>query len=200
MIVAFLLMSAILMMSIQTSMATEKDIMSNDVIKQAFDNNVNKISCIPETKTISLPWYMDMRRCSYVNEKEIIKPQSAKASYDYYKTYRTGVSGAYGATGYSKPSVTVSSWSANKMKFKGTWNLQLGEHILWQELRLYRYHDIWLWGGVHMSTKNNKLRFIDEEKTKELQKDWKGYGKSQVLFGIVVFVIFVLSALYYYIL
>ena len=49
MIVAFLLMSAILMMSIQTSMATEKDIMSNDVIKQAFDNNVNKISCIPET-------------------------------------------------------------------------------------------------------------------------------------------------------
>ena len=38
-----------------------------------------------------------------------------------------------------------------------------------------------------MSTKNNKLRFIDEEKTKELQKDWKGYGKSQVLFGIVVF-------------
>ena len=33
MIVAFLLMSAILMMFIQTSMATEKDIMSNDVIK-----------------------------------------------------------------------------------------------------------------------------------------------------------------------
>lgn len=194
MIVAFLLMSAILMMSIQTSMATEKDIMSNDVIKQAFDNNVNKISCIPETiETIEV---YDSR----LDEKEIIKPQSAKASYDYYKTYRTGVSGVYGATGYSKPSVTVSSWSANKMKFKGTWNLQLGEHILWQELRLYRYHDIWLWGGVHMSTKNNKLRFIDEEKTKELQKDWKGYGKSQVLFGIVVFVIFVLSALYYYIL
>ena len=118
MIVAFLLMSAILMMSIQTSMATEKDIMSNDVIKQAFDNNVNKISCIPETiETIEV---YDSR----LDEKEIIKPQSAKASYDYYKTYRTGVtckgSGAYGATGYSKPSVTVSSWSANKMKFKGT--------------------------------------------------------------------------------
>lgn len=32
-----------------------------------------------------------------------------------------------------------------------------------------------------MATKNNKIRFIDEEKTKELQKDWKGYGKSQVL-------------------
>ena len=114
MIVAFLLMSAILMMSIQTSMATEKDIMSNDVIKQAFDNNVNKISCIPETiETIEV---YDSR----LDEKEIIKPQSAKASYDYYNTYRTGVSGAYGATGYSKPSVTVSSWSANKMKFKGT--------------------------------------------------------------------------------
>ncbi|MFR1691428.1 MAG: hypothetical protein ACLTAB_09060 [Anaerostipes hadrus] len=38
----------------------------------------------------------------------------------------TGVSGAYGATGYSKPSVTVSSWSANKMKFKGTCKLTAG--------------------------------------------------------------------------
>ena len=85
MIVVFLLMSVILMMSIQTSMATEKDIMSNDVIKQAFDNNVNKISCIPETiETIEV---YDSR----LDEKEIIKPQSAKASYDYYKTYRTGV-------------------------------------------------------------------------------------------------------------
>ena len=66
MIVAFLLMSAILMMSIQTSMATEKDIMSNDVIKQAFDNNVNKISCIPETiETIEV---YDSR----LDEKEII--------------------------------------------------------------------------------------------------------------------------------
>ena len=50
-----------------------------------------------------------------------------------------------------------------------------------------------------MATKNNKLRLIDEEKTKELQKDGKGYGKSQVLFGIVVFVIVLLSALYYYV-
>jgi hypothetical protein len=48
-------------------MATEKDIMSNDVIKQAFDNNVNKISCIPETiETIEV---YDSR----LDEKEIIK-------------------------------------------------------------------------------------------------------------------------------
>ena len=45
-----------------------------------------------------------------------------------------------------------------------------------------------------------KIISFDLLMTKELQKDWKGYGKSQVLFGIVVFVIFVLSALYYYIL
>ena len=44
MIVVVLLMSVISAMSIQPSMAAEKDIMSNDVIKQAFDNNVNKIS------------------------------------------------------------------------------------------------------------------------------------------------------------
>lgn len=60
---------------------------------------------------------------------------------------------------------------------------------------IYGYEEVFI-----CQQKNNKLRFIDEEKTKELQKDWKGYGKSQVLFGIVVFVIFVLSALYYYIL
>ncbi len=77
MIVAFLLMSAILMMSIQTSMATEKDIMSNDVIKQAFDNNVNKISCIPETiETIEV---YDSR----LDEKEIIKNASACAKEIY---------------------------------------------------------------------------------------------------------------------
>ena len=68
MIVVVLLMSVISAMSIQPSMAAEKDIMSNDVIKQAFDNNVNKISCIPETiETIEV---YDSR----LDEKEIIKP------------------------------------------------------------------------------------------------------------------------------
>ena len=80
MIVAFLLMSAILMMSIQTSMATEKDIMSNDVIKQAFDNNVNKISCIPETiETIEV---YDSR---LDRKRKLIKTDSQqRTSYDYY--------------------------------------------------------------------------------------------------------------------
>ena len=31
-------------------------------------------------------------------------------------------------------------------------------------------------------SEKGKIRFISEEKTKELQKDWKGYGRSQVLF------------------
>ena len=48
-----------------------------------------------------------------------------------------------------------------------------------------------------MSTKNNKLRFIDEEKTKELQKDWKGYGKSQVLFGFCDFCVISIILLYF---
>ena len=51
-----------------------------------------------------------------------------------------------------------------------------------------------------MSTKNNKLRFIDEEKTKELQKDWKGYGRSQVLFGLVVLAIIILAVIYQFVL
>lgn len=92
MIVAFLLMSAILMMSIQTSMATEKDIMSNDVIKQAFDNNVNKISCISETiETIEV---YDSR----LDEKEIIKPQSANKM-KFKGTCKLTAGGTYTMTG-----------------------------------------------------------------------------------------------------
>lgn len=43
---------------------------------------------------------------------------------------------------------------------------------------------------INMTEKTRKLRFIDENRTKELQKDWQGYGKSQALFGIVVLMIF----------
>ena len=39
-----------------------------------------------------------------------------------------------------------------------------------------------------MTEKTRKLRFIDENRTKGLQKDWQGYGKSQALFGIVVMI------------
>ena len=53
--------------------------MSNDVIKQAFDNNVNKISCIPETiETIEV---YDSR----LDEKEIIKPLKPLFQHKYKK-------------------------------------------------------------------------------------------------------------------
>ena len=42
-----------------------------------------------------------------------------------------------------------------------------------------------------MTEKTRKLRFIDENRTKGLQKDWQGYGKSQALFGIVFLLAFV---------
>ena len=87
MIVVFLLMSVILMMSIQTSMATEKDIMSNDVIKQAFDNNVNKISCIPETiETIEV---YDSR----LDEKEIISSITYRTIVYMHCMRKSGISG-----------------------------------------------------------------------------------------------------------
>lgn len=44
-----------------------------------------------------------------------------------------------------------------------------------------------------MTEKTRKIRFIDENSTKELQKDWQGYVKSQALFGIVVLMIFLLA-------
>ena len=49
---------------------------------------------------------------------------------------------------------------------------------------------------INMTEKTRKLRFIDENRTKGLQKDWQGYGKSQALFGIVVLMIFLLAFVY----
>lgn len=104
---------------------------------------------------------------SRYDSSPIILPRAVPSSYDYYKTYRTGVtckgsgqassylldanitfyvnvffkstnavgyespvvtgvSGVYGATGYSSPSVKVTSWSAKKMTFKGTCKLKAG--------------------------------------------------------------------------
>lgn len=49
-------------------------------------------------------------------------------------------------------------------------------------------------------SEKGKIRFISEEKTKELQKDWKGYERSQVLFGLVVLAIIVLAVVYQFVL
>ena len=50
-----------------------------------------------------------------------------------------------------------------------------------------------------MTEKTRKIRFIDENRTEELQKDWQGYGKSQTLFGIVVLMIFLLALAYHFV-
>lgn len=50
-----------------------------------------------------------------------------------------------------------------------------------------------------MTEKTRKLRFIDENRTKGLQKDWQGYGKLQALFGIVVLMIFLLAFVYHFV-
>ena len=34
-------------------------------------------------------------------------------------------------------------------------------------------------------SEKGKIRFISEEKTKELQKDWKGYGRSETVSSFV---------------
>ena len=49
-------------------------------------------------------------------------------------------------------------------------------------------------------SEKGKIRFISEEKTNELQKDWNGYGRSQVLFGLVVLAIIVLAVVYQFVL
>ena len=54
--------------------------------------------------------------------------------------------------------------------------------------------------SVYLMSEKGKIRFISEEKTKELQKDWKGYGRSQVLFGLVVLAIIVLAVVYQFVL
>ena len=49
-------------------------------------------------------------------------------------------------------------------------------------------------------SEKGKIRFISEDKTKELQKDWKGYGRSQGWFGLVVLAIIILSVIYQFVL
>lgn len=46
-----------------------------------------------------------------------------------------------------------------------------------------------------MAYKKNKI--IDPDKTRELQKDWQGYGKSMTYFGLVVLFIVLVSVVYY---
>ena len=41
-------------------------------------------------------------------------------------------------------------------------------------------------------SEKGKIRFISEDKTKELQKDWKGYGRSQAIIILSVIYQFVL--------
>jgi hypothetical protein len=43
----------------------------------------------------------------------------------------------------------------------------------------------------------NKNKIINPNKTKELQKDWKGYGKATAYYGLVVLFIFIVSVIYY---
>lgn len=75
----------------------------------------------------------------------------------------------------------------------------------------YKYNIIKLWQvkticsfyrrkRVHLMSEKGKIRFISEDKTKELQKDWKGYGRSQVLFGLVVLAIIILAVIYQFVL
>ena len=54
--------------------------------------------------------------------------------------------------------------------------------------------------GCILCQRKERFGFISEEKTKELQKDWKGYGRSQVLFGLVVLAIIVLAVVYQFVL
>lgn len=144
-----------------TTYAAKNSKETDKILKSAFKNNIPVA-----TKDISSQ-NVEVIFDSRYDTEEIIRPKSAPSSYDYYKTYRTGVtckgsgsassyllnanitfyinvffkstnavgyetpvvtgvSGVYGATGYSNPSVKVSSWSAHKMTFKGTCKLTAG--------------------------------------------------------------------------
>jgi hypothetical protein len=141
--------------------AAEKEESSEEVLKIAFGNN------LPTTDEVLQEQDIEVVYDSRYDDKPIIQSRAVPASYDYYKTYQTGVTckgtgvassyllnanitfyvnvyfkstkavgydspvvtkvyGVYGATGYSKPSVKVSSWSSSKMTLKGTCTLTAG--------------------------------------------------------------------------
>lgn len=41
-----------------------------------------------------------------------------------------------------------------------------------------------------------KITFISPDETREIQKDWQGYGKASVYYGLVVLFIFAMSFLH----
>lgn len=45
---------------------------------------------------------------------------------------------------------------------------------------------------------NRKKSVFDPDRTKELQKDWQGYGKANVYYGLVVLFIFAASFFYHF--
>lgn len=141
--------------------ASERELNSENILRIAFQNG------IPVTHKIVDEQKVEVVYDSRYDDKPVITTRAVPSSYDYYKTYRTGVtckgsgqassyllnanitfyvnvffkstsavgyespvvtgvSGVYGATGYSNPSVKVSSWSAKKMTFKGTCKLTAG--------------------------------------------------------------------------
>lgn len=141
--------------------ASDKKENTQTILQIAFQDN------IPMTVQASEDQSIEVVYDSRYDSIPVILPRAVPSSYDYYKTYRTGVtckgtgeassyllnanitfyvniffkstnavgyespvvtgvSGVYGATGYSSPSVKVSSWSAKKMTFKGTCKLKAG--------------------------------------------------------------------------
>ncbi len=47
-----------------------------------------------------------------------------------------------------------------------------------------------------MNENKSKRGSFDPERTRELQKDWQGYGKMKANYGLVVLGIFIISMIY----
>lgn len=52
--------------------------------------------------------------------------------------------------------------------------------------------------SIIMNEKKSNNTAFNPERTRELQKDWQGYGKMTANYGLVVLVIFILSMLYHF--
>ena len=159
-----LILVLVLLCSISVSVpvsASESGENARDILQVAYQNDIPQIAELAEEQ------YVEVVYDSRYDSSPIILPKAVPSSYDYYKTYRTGVtckgsgqassylldanitfyvnvffkstnavgyespvvtgvSGVYGATGFSSPSVKVTSWSAKKMTFKGTCKLKAG--------------------------------------------------------------------------
>lgn len=166
--ILYTLLCCVIANGMTSVMAAEQSVTKEEVLEIAFNRNVPELSQLVMIDDLDESMIVFDSRFDSASDA-VITPRAVPSSYDYYRTYNTGVTckgtGAagssqlnvninfyinvffklnssyngycvgyenpvitgvvnhYGATGYSNPKVSVTSWSSSRINFKGSYAL-----------------------------------------------------------------------------